>query len=153
MIHAALSHPQTTERSVDDLRPPEARLLAMLRLWHLGPEAQAIIWTELNSEIGALRARACLTAFEDLHKALARYSWQALSFGHPQSQGLTRNEDDILRFVMAATEQDRDMAMLLASYLVRPEALMGIVQTAMRCGLPLLCSECRAQQRPTCRQN
>ena len=153
MIHAALSHPQTTERSVDDLRPPEARLLVMLRLWHLGPEAQAILWTELNSEIGALRARACLSAFETLHEVLTKHSWQALAFGDPQAQILTRDEDDILRFVMAATEQDRDMAMLLASYLVRPEALMGIVQTAMRCGLPLLCSECRAQHRPACRSN
>ena len=49
----------------------------------------------------------------------------------------------VARFVMAATEQRREVALAEASFLVSPVALLPLLTAATRFGLPLLCAECR----------
>lgn len=132
-------------RRVADLSGPEKRLLSMLRLWRLGPEAQERVWSDLADALGPPRARACLSAFEAFAGHLARAAWMPPAVNAPETGALSGDEDAICRIVAAAAEGLREDAMLHASFLVRPDALLPLVHAAERTGLPLLCAECRAR--------
>lgn len=132
-------------RRIIDLTGPEAQLLSMLRLWRLGPEAQQEVWTDLADALGPPRARACLSAFETFVSHLFPATWMPAAVNEPNSETLSADEDAICRIVMSATEGEREEALLHASFLVRPDALLPLVHAAERTGLPLLCAECRAR--------
>ncbi|MCE0506042.1 hypothetical protein LR948_11785 [Roseivivax sp. GX 12232] len=141
-------------RSIAELRPPEARLLAMFRLWPLGPEAQTLLWSELSHELGAGRARACLSAFETLQAILKRAAWALPEMAEPETPALTPDEDGLCRFVLRALEADREAALEEAIFLVRPEAILPLTLAASRVALPLLCVECRLRlEGARCRPN
>ncbi|ETX13842.1 hypothetical protein OCH239_06515 [Roseivivax halodurans JCM 10272] len=132
-------------RYVADLTRPEARLVSMLRHWRMGPEAQEQVWADLAAALGPPRARACLSAFETFAAHLARSAWLPPALNAPGAETLTDDEDAICRIVTAASEGQREDALLHASFLVRPETLLPLVHAAERTGLPLLCAECRAR--------
>ncbi|WP_292288976.1 hypothetical protein [Marivita sp.] len=135
-----------------DLRGPEKRVVAILRAWQHGPDAQADIWDDLCRSMGDPRARACLQAFEQMQSLLDRHGWQALTILSPETKGISSDEASVARFVMSATEQDRDTALAEAGFLVSPAALLPLLCAASRFGLPLLCEDCRERVRAAVRQ-
>ncbi|SFE32340.1 hypothetical protein [Roseivivax sediminis] len=137
------SHMMCRER--DDLTAPEARFLSMLRHWPLGPESQALVWADLAAELSPPRARACLSAFESFSARIARAAWTAPQVYAPETDALSPDEDALCRIVDAAARGAREEALSHAVFLVRPEALMPLLHSAERTGLPLLCAECRAR--------
>ncbi|SLN18584.1 hypothetical protein ROJ8625_00636 [Roseivivax jejudonensis] len=132
-------------RTLHDLTGPEARTLDMLRLWPLGPEAQAHVWATLAAELGPARARDCLSAFEALSAHLARSAWTAPRIAPPEAVTLTADEDALCRIVDSAARGGREEALAHASFVLRPDALLPFLHAAERTGLPLLCAECRAR--------
>lgn len=133
----------TGPRRRADLSRPEARMLAMLRLWPDGPRAQSDLWSALAEDLGPARARACLSAFETFRERLLRNAWIAPRLLVPEARRLSPDEDHLCRFVLLAAEGDREAALELATFLVRPAALLPLLHAAERTGLPLLCAECR----------
>jgi len=133
--------------SDDDLRGPETRVISLLRAWRSGPDAQADMWSDLCRSMGPARARACLQAFEQMLKLLNKHGWQALAIMPMDTKGMSSDEASIARFVMAATEQDRETALAEATFLVSHTALLPLLCAASRFGLPLLCEDCRARIR------
>lgn len=128
-----------------DLRGPERRVVQLLRGWQHGPDAQSALWNDLCRSMGAARARACLQAFEQMLSLLARYGWQALRILPVGTEGVSPDEASLARFIMAATEQRREVALAEAGFLVSPAGLLPLVCAASRFGLPLLCEDCRAR--------
>ena len=141
MHHAPILLPDT------GLRGPEKRVIALLRAWQSGPDAQSAMWNDLCRSMGPARARSCLQAFEQMLKLLAKHGWQALAIMPVETAGISSDEASIARFVMAATEQDRETAMAEATFLVSHAALLPLLCAASRFGLPLLCEDCRARVR------
>ncbi|MGJ8603076.1 MAG: hypothetical protein ACSHXH_03045 [Marivita sp.] len=139
MHHGPILLPDT------DLRAPEKRVIALLRAWESGPEAQNRMWDDLCHSMGQARARACLQAFEQMLRLLRLHGWQALTILTEDTQGVSPDEASLARFVMAATEQNRDRALAEAGMLVSPTALLPLLCSASRFGLPILCEECRAR--------
>ncbi|MFW2545458.1 hypothetical protein ACN2XU_22750 [Primorskyibacter sp. 2E107] len=133
------------EKSDTGLRGPEQRLIAMLRLWSQGPKEQDAAWRDLARRLGARRARACLKGFEDMLDLLHKHGWHVPMVLSPEATGYSEDELALARFVMAATEQRREVALAEASFLVSPAALLPLMTAASRAGLPLLCEECRSR--------
>ncbi|MCR9109750.1 hypothetical protein [Marivita sp. XM-24bin2] len=139
MQHASILMPD------DDLRGAERRVVAILRAWTAGPDAQIAIWEDLSGSLGEARARSCLQAFEQMLGLFKKHSWNALTIMPVGIKGLSQDEAAIARFVMAATEQRRETALAEASFIVSATALLPILCAASRFGLPLLCEECRTR--------
>lgn len=135
-----------------DLRGPEKRVIALLRAWRSDPGAQTDLWNDLSRSMGPPRARACLQAFEHMLDLLAQHGWHAMTILSPGTKGISSDEASVTRFVMAATEQDRDTALAEAGLLVSPAGMLPLLCAASRFGLPLLCEDCRARVRAAARQ-
>lgn len=127
------------------LRGPERRIIGLLRAWAVGPPAQAAAWQELCALLGPARASDCLNGFEAMHALLHKHGWRGLTILAVGAEGWSEDELAVARFVLAATEQQREVALAEAGFLVSPAALLPLLAAATRCGLPLLCAECRAR--------
>ena len=130
--------------SESDLRPTERRVIRILRAWQSGADAQVSVWNDLCSTIGQARARASLQAFEQMLRLLGKHGWRKLSILPVGTEGISADEADLARFVLAATEQNREAALSEAGFLVSPAAWLPLVCAASRYGLPLLCQDCRS---------
>lgn len=128
-----------------DLRPAERWLIELLRLWRDDDEAAAQLL--LRDALGFTRARACLRAFGELAELLTRHGWHSPLILQQGAASSSEDERAIARFVLTATEQDREQALLEATMMVTPVHVLTLVNTAERVGLPLLCGECRLRQR------
>ena len=135
----------TFDESGHGLRGPERRLIGMLRLWAEGPDEQVAVWNDLCASLGAARARGCLKGFEDMLELMRKHGWHRPVILPVGAQGYSEDETAIARFVMAATEQRREVALAEASFLVAPQAMLPLMHAAARAGLPLLCEDCRAR--------
>ncbi|SDG66874.1 hypothetical protein [Alloyangia pacifica] len=126
-----------------ELRPAEMRVVQLLRLWRADDEAGAQLL--LRDALGFTRARSCLRAFGDLAELLTRHGWHGPLILPQEAQGISDDERAIARFVLTATEQDRELALAEATMLVTPAHILTLTNAAERVGLPLLCEECRAR--------
>ncbi|MBE9638994.1 hypothetical protein [Salipiger mangrovisoli] len=126
-----------------ELRPAEARVVRLLRLWRENDEATAQL--ELRAALGFTRARGCLRALGEFAELLTRHGWHGPLILPPEAQGLSDDERAIARFVLTATEQDRELALAEATMLVIPAHILTLTNAAERVGLPLLCEECRSR--------
>ncbi|MCC1491264.1 hypothetical protein [Cognatishimia sp. F0-27] len=138
-------HQTSITATASSLRGPERRVIALLRAWHAGEAHQAAAWKDLCKSLGVARARGCLRAFEEMLALMDRHGWRCLTILPETAEGWSEDELSVARFVMAATEQQRDVALSEAAFLVRPSALLPLLTTASRFGLPLLCEDCRAR--------
>ena len=145
MKHALFSQTETRPLTLSDLRMAEARLVAMLRQWRFADNRQEQVVESLCAMLGETRARACLRGFEDVMGLLRRHGWRPLTLRQPGSAQVSEDETAFARFVLLATEQDRDVAWLEGSFLVRPEGILPLILAASRVGLPLLCEESRCR--------
>lgn len=125
------------------LRHPEHRVVEVFRAWQTGPEARDRLWETLCDGVGEQRARSCLLAFFELRSLFDHHAWRMPVLLDPEAEGYSEDEVSISRFVMAATQQRREVALTEASFLVSPVALLPALDAAMRFGLPLLCEDCR----------
>jgi hypothetical protein len=135
----------TFSKTEQGLRGPELRLIELLRYWDNGPDAREGLWRGLRRHLGSARANSCLDGFSDMMGLLRRHGWHMPTILPVTARGYSEDELAIARFVMAATEQRRDVALQEASFLVSPQALLPMLNAAMRTGLPLLCEDCRAR--------
>ncbi|MCL3881533.1 hypothetical protein [Marivita sp. GX14005] len=110
----------------------------MLRAWPTGPDAQVAVWNDLCVAIGHPRARACLQAFEQMLSLLKAHGWHAPLILAPDARGYSEDELSLARFVLAAAEQRREVALAEASFLVSPQVLLPFLCAASRVGLPLM---------------
>jgi hypothetical protein len=131
--------------SAGDLRRPERRVIALLRAFRAGDAALAALRSGLGEILGPVRAASCLDGTADLMALLDRHGWHRLTVLPETAEGWSEDELAVARFVMAATEQRREVALAEASFLVSPAALLPMLTAASRLGLPLLCEECRAR--------
>uniref|UniRef100_A0A2A3JNY4 Uncharacterized protein n=1 Tax=Alloyangia mangrovi TaxID=1779329 RepID=A0A2A3JNY4_9RHOB len=99
----------------------------------------------MRDVLGFTRARACLRAFGDFADILTRHGWHGPLILPLDAQGISDDERAIARFVLTATEQDRELALAEATMLVLPAHILTLTNAAERVGLPLLCEECRAR--------
>ncbi|SDY58743.1 hypothetical protein [Citreimonas salinaria] len=127
------------------MRRPERRVIAVLRAWAAGPAMLDVLWDELCGTIGESRARSCLIAFFELRSLLDHHAWRMPVLLQEGAEGYSEDELAIARFVMAAAEQRREVALAEAEFLVSPLAFLPLLQAAARFGLPLLCEDCRAR--------
>ncbi|WP_420819279.1 hypothetical protein [Pacificoceanicola onchidii] len=118
-------------------------MIGMLRHWAEGEAAQMAVWHDLRQCLGEQRAASCLNGFEDMLDLLKKHGWHAPLILSPEATGYSEDELAIARFVMAATEQRRGVALAEASFLVSPCAMLNLMHAASRAGLPLLCEDCR----------
>ena len=135
----------TFSKEEQGLRGLELRLIEILRFWDSGPEARETLWCTLSRHLGTVRANSCLEGFCDMMGLLRKHGWHTPTILPVSAQGYSEDELAIARFVMAATEQRRDVALQEASFLVSPQVLLPMLNAAMRTGLPLLCEECRSR--------
>lgn len=137
--------PESATVPIAGLRQAEARLVAMLRLWHRDVDGQMQVWNELCIALGSGRARMCLRAFEEVLRLLRAHGWRSLEVQAPGVARLSGDERSFAQFVLMATEADREEALLHASFLVAPVGLLPLVLAAGRLSLPLLCEESRCR--------
>ncbi|WP_439121905.1 hypothetical protein [Marivita sp.] len=142
MHHSPILQPDT------DLRGPEKRVIALLRAWKSGPDAQRDLWDELQGSMGPARTQSCIQAFEQMLRLLGTHGWHRLAVLSVGTNGVSSDEALVARFVMAATEQRRETALAEAGFLVSPAGLLPLLCAATRVGLPLLCEECRSRILP-----
>ena len=142
MHHTAILVPD------DTLRGAEKRVIAMLRAWHTGEDAQSELWMDLVASLGETRALSCVKAFEQMLGLLAKHGLRALTILPDETKGISADEAALARFVMAATEQRRESALAEAVFIVSPAGLLPLLCAASRFGLPLLCEECRSRVLP-----
>lgn len=145
MKHAFFALSDARPQGVNDLRLAETRLVSMLRLWGEGAAGQEQVWNGLCTVLGSDRARNCLMAFEDVLRLLRRHGWRALTVLPSEVTRLSEDEAGFARFILTATEQDRDTACVDASFLVSPAGILPLILAASRLGLPLLCEESRCR--------
>ncbi|WP_375259861.1 hypothetical protein [Citreimonas sp.] len=127
------------------MRRPERRAIAVLRAWAAGSDRLDRLWDELCDSIGEPRARSCLVAFFELRSLLDHHAWRIPVILDQDSDGFSEDELAIARFVMAAAEQRREVALAEAGFLVSPVAYLPMLHAAARFGLPLLCEDCRTR--------
>lgn len=125
------------------MRAPEWRVVQMLRRRNDLTRVEAA----LAEVLGAARARYCLDGFLQLMALLQRHGWHAPLILPADARGVSDDERSLARFVLLATEQDRDLALAEATMLVTPQAILPLVAAGERMGLPLLCEECRERLR------
>ncbi|MGR3273198.1 hypothetical protein DU478_04180 [Thalassococcus profundi] len=130
---------------VAGLRQAEAQLIAMLRLWRSGAESRAEVWNRLCLALGPARGRMCLRAFEDVLRLLHQHGWRDLTVLPPGAMRISDDERGFAAFALQATEADREEALLQATFLVAPAAMLRLVHAAGRLSLPLLCEESRCR--------
>ncbi|MBU2959724.1 hypothetical protein KO516_02565 [Citreicella sp. C3M06] len=131
------------ERSGVALRPPEWRIVRMLRT----RDDIAAIETELAANIGDARAEQAIDGFLQVLALLEQHGWHAPLILRPGARSVSDDELNLARFVLHCAEQDRDTAMAEAMMLVAPQAILPLVAAGTRLGLPLLCEECRDRLR------
>ncbi|GGB00612.1 hypothetical protein GCM10011324_08610 [Allosediminivita pacifica] len=127
------------------MRGPERRVIAVLRAGVAGGTALEALKQDLGEALGAGRAAACLAGFAGMRDIIRRHGWHVPVVLPEDAQGWSEDELSLARFVLAASEQQRDVALAEASFLVSPMGLLPLLEAGMQAGLPLLCEECRAR--------
>lgn len=118
-----------------DLPPVEVGAVLYLRAWSEGPEAQAQVWNDFATVLGPDAGRAALKAFEQLYDLCLRYGRRPLMRHHLGCVCLGADEACFANLVAAATEGQREDAMLIATLLVRPDMAPGLVALAESFGI------------------
>lgn len=117
-------YPKTT---TEDLRPPERRLLTMLRTWPHGEEAQMRLWAQLREELGQTTTIGLMSAFEEFDTLLRGSAWYAPRIQNVESERLTHSEQGLLRLFETSLNGPREEALHDAGFWVRPNRTEDLV--------------------------
>lgn len=140
---------------VADLEKVESGAILYLRLWCDGPAAQARVWNDFAGALGPEAGRNALRAFEALCDLCARYGRRPLMRHPVNCKCIGADEACFANFVAAASEGDREDALLIATMLVRADIAMGLLAHAEAFGLALkrMALKARSDELPTPQSN
>lgn len=122
---------------VTELPEVEMGAVLYLRLWCDGPEAQAQVWNDFASGLGARHGRSALKAFERLCSMAVDHGRRPLMRHQITCRCLGADEAAFANLIGAAAEGERDDAMILASIIVRPDLALSVAALAEEFGLAL----------------
>ena len=122
---------------VAELGPIEACAVHYLRLWCDGPEAQAQVWNDFASALGAEDGRSALTSFETLCDLCVRHGRRPLMRHKVTCKCLGADESCFANFIGYASEGEHEDALLIATTIVRPDLAPSLVGLALEFGLAL----------------
>jgi hypothetical protein len=119
---------------INELDGIEAASVIYLRLWCDGPDAQAQVWNDFASGLGADQGRKALKSFEDLCALCTRHGRRPLMRHSVQCKCLGADESCFANFIATAATGEREDAMLIATLLVRPDVAPLIASLAADVG-------------------
>lgn len=115
----------------------EAGAVLCLRLWCDGPEGQASLWNRFAADLRPATGRAALQAFETLFDLWIRHARRPLMRHDVACRCLGADEACFANFVAAASEGDREDALMIATTMVRADVAQLLVALAQQFGLAL----------------
>lgn len=119
--HEAFKRGSSPVGYLDEFPEIEAKAITYLRLWCHAPEAQAEIWNELAEVFGPEQAKEELRNFESLVSMMLRNTRRPLMRHQLGCKCVGSDEAAFAHFIAAACSGEREDAMLIASFLVKPE--------------------------------
>ncbi len=122
---------------VTELDAVGAGAVLYMRLWFDGPEAQAQVWRDFSSHLGPDGGRAALRSLENLCSLCAQHGRRPLMRHQVQCRCLGGDEACFAQFVGAASDGDREDAMMLAMTMFRADMAPCLVGLAEQFGLAL----------------
>jgi len=122
---------------ISELEPVEAAAVLYLRLWNDGPEKQAQMWNDLACVLGPSEGKQALRAFEELCRLCVRHGRRPLMRHSLRCKCLGADESCFANFIGAASDGDREDAMLIATTIVRADLAPSLVGLAESFGLAL----------------
>lgn len=122
---------------ISDLGSVEAQSIRYLRMWCDGPAAQAGVWNDFASTLGPDAGRHALRALEELCALCSRHSHRPLLRRPVGCRCAGADEACFAQVIAAASEGDREDALLIATMLVRADIAMGLMLPAEAFGLAL----------------
>lgn len=122
---------------VTELGPIEAGAVLYLRLRCDGPDAQAQVWSDFATALGASHGRKALTSFGTLCDLCVRHGRRPLMRHHVTCKRLGADEPCFANFIGYASEGEREDAILIAATMVRPDMALPLVDLAQGFDLAL----------------
>ena len=122
---------------ITELGSIEAASVIYLRLWCNGPNSQTDVLKDFVSSLGASQGERAINAFEELCRLCAQYGRRPLMRHTVNCKCLGADEACFANFISAATDGNRNDAMLIATLLVRPDVAPLITELAANFGLAL----------------
>lgn len=122
---------------ITELGPVEAGAVLYLRLWCAGPDAQAQVWNDFATALGAETGRKALKSFESLCELCVRHGRRPLMRHRVGCKCLGADESCFANFIGYASDGEREDALLIATTLVRPDMAPALVGYAQQFGLAL----------------
>ncbi|KIN61229.1 hypothetical protein Z945_2219 [Sulfitobacter noctilucae] len=123
---------------ITELDSIEAASVIYLRLWCDGPAAQAQMWNDFASSLGAKHGRAAMKSFEDLCAMCMQHGRRPLMRHAVACKCLGADESCFANFIAAAATGEREDAVLMATLLVRPDMAPLIASLAADVGLAFM---------------
>ena len=123
---------------INELDSIEAAAVIYLRLWCDGPDAQAQVWNDFATSLGADQGRKAVTSFEDLCSLCARHGRRPLMRHSVHCKCLGADESCFANFIATAATGEREDALLMATLLVRPDVAPLIASLAAEVGMAFL---------------
>ncbi|MBD3626041.1 MAG: hypothetical protein HUJ24_11870 [Rhodobacteraceae bacterium] len=130
--------------ALDQLPGREARAVGWLREWCEGPDGQTRVWQDAVGRLGAARARACLSAFEQLLGLILAHGRRPLMRHSTGCTCVGADEAVFAQFLTSAATGEAEDAMMLASLLVRADMAPTVYGLARTAGLGLLAGRAAA---------
>ena len=106
---------------VADLELVEAGAVLCLRMWCDGPEAQADLWNQFATALDPASGRRALKSLETLCDLWVRHARRPVMRHQAGCKCLGADEACFARFVGAASDGDREDALMIAATVVRAD--------------------------------
>lgn len=120
-----------------ELGPVEAGAVQYLRRWCDGPDAKAEVRSDFTATLGAQPGHQAVQAFEQLCEICLRHGRRPLMRHNVSCKCLGGDEACFANFIGAASDGDREDAMLIATMLVRADFAPSLTRLAETFGLAL----------------
>jgi len=131
---------------VTEVGPVEAGAVLYLRLWCDGPDAQALVWNDFATALGAEGGRKALKSFECLCDMCVRQGRRPLMRHGVTCKCLGAEESCFANFIGYASEGEREDALPIATTIVRPDMAPSLVGLAQGFGVALKRMAIKAKQ-------
>ena len=120
-----------------DLSPVEAGAVMYLRLWGDGSQGRADAASDFEIALGTERGRAAMMTLDRLCSLCAHHGRRPLIRHGLGCSCLGADENCFAQMIAAASEGDREDAMMMASLIVRPDFAPALASLSEELGLAL----------------
>ena len=120
-----------------DLSPLEAGAVLYLRLWGDGPQARADAASDFEIALGSDQGRAAMSTLDRLCSLCAHHGRRPLVRHGLGCSCLGADENCFAQMIAAASEGDREDAMMMASLIVRPDFAPALASLSEEMGMVL----------------